>query len=87
MSVIEVVCPNPACGARLKAPADRAGKKAKCTKCQSPFRDAPKPCRWPKRLPKTFLSPPPSPRRRKLKRRSRSRQPERHPRRYRSPKR
>lgn len=38
MAVIEVTCPNPACGAKLKAPADRAGKKAKCIKCQQGVR-------------------------------------------------
>ncbi|HEY1186218.1 MAG TPA: hypothetical protein VGE74_01115 [Gemmata sp.] len=37
MAVIEVTCPNPSCGARLKAPSERIGKKAKCNKCQHGF--------------------------------------------------
>lgn len=36
MPVVEVSCPN--CGARLKAPDNMAGKKAKCKKCGKGFR-------------------------------------------------
>ncbi|MCI0705225.1 MAG: hypothetical protein L0241_29550 [Planctomycetia bacterium] len=36
MPVVEVSCP--ACGAKLKAPEDRAGKKGKCKKCGNIFR-------------------------------------------------
>ncbi|HVL11914.1 MAG TPA: hypothetical protein VM529_05085, partial [Gemmata sp.] len=33
---LHVSCP--ACGARLKAPEDRVGKKARCNKCHTSFR-------------------------------------------------
>ncbi len=36
MPVVEVSCPN--CGAKLKAPDNMAGKKAKCRKCTKTFR-------------------------------------------------
>ncbi len=34
--MVEVSCPH--CGVNLKAPEDRIGKKARCKKCQQPFR-------------------------------------------------
>ena len=36
MPVVEMLCPN--CGAKLKAPDNKAGKKAKCAKCGTGFR-------------------------------------------------
>ncbi len=36
MAVVEVACPG--CGTTLKAPANMAGKKARCKKCNTPFR-------------------------------------------------
>ena len=33
---VEVACPG--CGAKLKAPSDRVGKKARCGKCHKSFR-------------------------------------------------